>query len=128
MGTNYYWHPSGERECPHCKQPTPSLHIGKSSGGWCFSLRIHPDEGIHDLPDWVSRWASGAISNEYDEPVPVAEMLAIITERSWKGKQPWSDEELARNGATRGPNGLARHGYRARPGAGTYDLCEGEFS
>jgi hypothetical protein len=136
MGTNYYWHPSGERICSHCKSETDSLHIGKSSAGWCFSLRVHldADPPIDSLEAWQERWKTGGIFNEYDEPVSVAEMLDIITNRSWDGPVS-SPRKLAESSARAGPNGLLRHCAQTRwgtmdvrEGPGTYDLCNYEFS
>jgi hypothetical protein len=128
MGTNFYWHESGERKCSHCKTETPSLHIGKSSAGWCFALRIHPEEGIRELDDWKAKWESGGkIFDEYDEEISIPDMLEMITERKWDG-DGWTPKDLRDNGARLGPNGLARHGYGASSGMGTYDLCTGEFS
>jgi hypothetical protein len=136
MGTNYYYHESGERTCPHCNRPHEGRHVGKSSAGWCFSLRVYPEDGINSLDDWRALWAKGgAIFDEYDEPVTVAEMLSTITERAWDGRRDQSPEWYAVNHAVPGPNGLARHGgspwgraFDVRPGDGTYDLCNYEFS
>lgn len=128
MGTNYYWHESGDQECPHCHAPTKSLHVGKSSSGWCFALRVHPAEGIRDLDDWRRVWSGGgAIFDEYGGPVPVPDMLRVITERSHRGN-PWTPAALALNHAVPGPNGLARNACLSTPGDGTYDICDYEFS
>lgn len=115
MGTNYHWHETGERECPCCKRTNESLHIGKSSWGWAFSLRVHPHEGINNLDDWKVKWATpgSVIFDEYGAPVTVEEMLATITERD--------PDRCKRH--TREPWGLD-----VRPGDGTYDLCNYEFS
>jgi hypothetical protein len=40
MGTNYYL---------VNKETDERLHIGKSSGGWCFALRVHHDRHIDSL-------------------------------------------------------------------------------
>jgi hypothetical protein len=114
VGTNYYWHESGEAECPHCKQTTPKIHIGKSSHGWSFSLRVHPFDGLHSLEDWKARWATGgAIFNEYQERVSVPDMLLIITSRDVRRRQ----SEV-----------MPGHGYDCKPGGECYDLCNYEFS
>ena len=112
MGTNYYWH---EDECPHCKRRTPANHIGKSSAGWCFSLRVHPEDGINDLEDWKARWATGGvIVDEYDRHISSEEMLDIVVNRSH-------------------PSGL-RHSVGGmwhldvKNGGPTWDLCNYEFS
>jgi len=114
MGTNYYW---TEREpCECCGRPFESLHIGKSSAGWNFSLHIHPDEGIVNLEDWKARWATGGtITDEYGRTISIGEMVATITKRSH-------------------PQGLYSHvsySSQTRPvqvGGPTWDLCDYEFS
>ena len=115
MGTNYYWHESGERRCPHCDQETPSRHIGKSSMGWCFSLHVYPADGIVTLDDWRAKWASGgAIFDEYGDRVSVPEMETTIHDRG-------PVDRLRRH--QREPWGLD-----VRPGGVTYDLCNYDFS
>lgn len=58
MGTNYYW--TGPNyywigpetvkcECCGHEPERQHLHIGKSSGGWCFSLRTHKKPGAEDV-------------------------------------------------------------------------------
>jgi hypothetical protein len=144
MGTNYYLHERPPCEC--CRRPFKRLHIGKSSGGWCFSLHVDPDNGIHDLPDWIERWSrpGAVIRDEYGEALSGNEMEAIITSRGigrtkdWDSKW-WRDSDWyysesqfhQSNGSERGPNGLLRHRIDGRHcsghGAGTWDLMPGEF-
>lgn len=140
MGTNYYLH---ENTCKHCGRSDERLHIGKSSAGWCFALRIHPDQGINDLPDWGERWNRGIIKNEYGDVISPEDMLSAITER--ESPMPFDDrlygngpfqysceaDMLARNFAERGPNNLLRHRISrdvVGHGSGTWDLIEGDFS
>ena len=115
--------------------PPGRLHVGKSSFGWCFALATH--EGIQSLADWEKVWATPGvrIEDEYGEVISVEEMRNWITKRSWSSPvnqtpEGWA-EWLRQNHAVGGPNGLARHTYRARiPDEGpsaTYDLCEGRF-
>lgn len=134
MGTNYYF----TKAEPEAK----ALHIGKSSSGWCFSLRVHRDAGINTLEDWKSVWATGSIKDEYGEPVTAAEMLSKITERSWKGPDEPMDPEMRSafgswlifhhsNTGEVGPRGLTRHklgGMVVGHGEGTWDYLEGDFS
>ncbi len=70
MGTNYYLKTAAP--CPTCGHEQEPLHIGKSSGGWVFSLHVDPDAGLCDLPDWESRWAKpgATITDEYGETIP----------------------------------------------------------
>jgi hypothetical protein len=152
MGTNYYLHQK-------TALPEPDheviLHIGKSSGGWCFSLHVMPELGINSLQDWIdlieARTSAGlvVIKNEYDEEVSLQDLLNVITKRHGfasidenfkKGSElmlpTWNyrDAEhfLDRNHAIRGPNNLLRHRNDGRlcigHGEGTWDLCTGEFS
>ena len=139
MGTNYYLH---KNICGHCGRSDERIHIGKSSGGWCFSLCVHPWDGINDLPEWVEEWKTGVIKDEYGKTVTPEEMTRIITEREGS---PWPDEKYGNgplqyvseeamhrsNQSERGPNNLLRH--RVGPhcvghGAGTWDLIPEGFS
>jgi len=146
MGTNFYLHPQADCEC--CGRPFEPLHIGKSSGGWCFSLHVIPEEGINTLDDWRRLWSrQGAIiRDEYGSRVSNEEMEARITERSsnkswdrtwWErpfGRGGYrNEEEFHRsNHSERGPNFLIRHRVDGRHcighGPGTYDYIVGEFS
>lgn len=114
MGTNYYLHQKPDCEC--CGRPFEPLHIGKSSGGWCFSLHVVPEDSIKSLDDWRELWSKpGAyICNEYGERIPLDEMEAVITRRSWRGQNP-----------QRHPRDDPRcTGH----GLGTWDYITGEFS
>ncbi len=141
MGTNYYHHKgplefSGER--------INGRHIGKSSWGWCFSLRVYPEDGINDLDDWRELLKTGEIWNEYGDKVPADDMLKIIAERKhpigWD-EHPWGGNLLGyedeadfhrKNDSERGPNNLLRHKLMPRHcikhGEGTWDCIVGEFS
>jgi hypothetical protein len=138
MGTNYYL----ERNvCAHCGRGDEALHIGKSSAGWCFSLRVHPEEGIHDLPDWEREFVGGKVRDEYGETIGLADLRGIICNRTGR---PFDDahsflgysceaEFHRMNFSERGPKGLLRHridsGSRCiGHGAGTWDLIDAEFS
>lgn len=130
MGTNYYL----ERDlCPHCGRPADRLHIGKSSGGWCFSLNTHPDERVNCLADWINEWSrpETRIVDEYGVEHTAAEMEQTITGRSWDRPTKMTQREYDLNSAEPGPNNLLRHKVDGRHciahGDGTYDLMRGEF-
>lgn len=126
MGTNYYL--AAKPPCECCKRPYDDLHIGKSSGGWCFALHVIPEEGINTLDDWKARFnePGAVIKDEYNRQITPEEMLAEITERAWDTRgRPLTPDELHRNCAERGPNGLVRHVVGLAScvghGAGTWD-------
>ena len=112
MGTNYYMQRNG---CPHCGRGEEELHIGKSSGGWAFSLNTHPGDGIETIDDWRAAWRGGSIRDEYGQSITPEEMERIVTERT-----PFSDRPLRRH-----TPGI---GTCVRQGDGTFDYMEGEFS
>lgn len=137
MGTNYYYI---KDPCAHCGRGSETLHIGKSSFGWCFSLHIIPDEGITSLEDWKEIWPQGRIENEYGEAQTPEEMLAVIMDRKREDPVDWTrahsdartlSDFLNENGATIDEKyNLLRHrlsGYCIANGDGPYDLFPGDF-
>ena len=130
MGTNYY---ATIDQKPPC--PTHRLHIGKSSGGWCFSLHAIPDRGLTSWAAWdaLLHRPDVSIVDEYGDAVHPDEMRRIVTERSWPRtpENEWSDTDYRQNSAVPGPNGLVRHAvgaYCLAHGEGTWDLIPGDFS
>lgn len=129
MGTNYYVRFDA---CPHCGHSEDEYHIGKSSGGWCFSLHVDPDKGITTLGEVMDIADKGKIYNEYGEIITPDEMYAIITKRYWEREREKQHSWYEQNRALDGPNGLVRHvidGARCiGHGEGTWDYITGEFS
>ena len=115
MGTNYYWYSD---PCPTCQHSQEELHIGKSSMGWAFNLRVHPDKGIETLDHWRKKWVTGYIKNEYGEVQTPDEMLQCITLRSHPDGLLYASDE---------PD-LNRHGRRCWRGEGAYCYSDYEFS
>lgn len=141
MGTNYYLHQKQDCEC--CGRAYEPLHIGKSSGGWCFSLHTMPEDGINDLDDWRRLWNEpGAfIRDEYGARISLEDMEQTITQRKWK--KEWEDGKWwsfgytseadfhMKNYSERGPEGLLRHAlgrHCLKHGEGTWDCIPGDFS
>jgi len=148
MGTNYYF---DYNTCVHCGRAEKTLHIGKSSMGWCFSLHVIPDMNLNNFKDWQQTLSSplipGRIHDEYGKDIMVAEMLLVITDRDGKvgvgdppsfggpplfeGYSSWEDFH-EKNQSLQGPRGLSRHKIDGRHcighGEGTWDLIAGEFS
>lgn len=128
MGTNYYLHYNA---CPTCKRGD-ERHIGKSSAGWCFSLRVYPEDGISTLDDWKREFARSdtAIRTEYDTHIAPGVMVDHIVNREWP--HPRDPKFFVENHAVPGPAGLARHkidgSHCVGHGEGTWDYFKGEFS
>lgn len=139
MGTNYY-HVS--EPCEYCGRSDMSLHIGKSSAGWCFALHVYPESGPENLQDWIERWLKGgSIKDGGDKDVSLEDMLRVIMIRSMK--YPLTGDIARHRGhcnladfyhvnyAQPGPNNLLRHkieGNCIDHGDGTWDLMTGDFS
>jgi hypothetical protein len=94
MGTNYYVWVDTNDTTPdgiECEK----LHIGKSSMGWVFSLRIYKDRGILSLYDWLPIILNNqnVIRDEYGRNITAAEMLSTITVRGRDDAPNWSVNE-----------------------------------
>ena len=62
MGTNYYMEIQ-DKPCECCgSEYAETLHMGKSSAGWQYLLRTHPEDGITTLSDWIDKY----INNKHD--------------------------------------------------------------
>lgn len=136
MGTNYYLH---KNTCPCCKRAEETLHIGKSSFGWCFILHVIPDDDINDLEQWEELFRNHPIFDEYGDCVTAEGMMDIITNRSGPDRDPdyvpmgykSYDGFLRQNHAIVGPNNLLRAelgSFCIKHGRGTWDCVTGEFS
>jgi hypothetical protein len=132
MGTNYY--AQGYGPCPICGHTPAPLHIGKSSAGWCFSLHVIPELGLHDWPDWEDYLAQPrvTITDEYQDTMSLEDLRLVVMARQWPADRTQSATWYAENAAEPGPAGLARARVDGRHcvghGAGTWDLICGEFS
>jgi hypothetical protein len=119
MGTNYYL----KKNICECCNRSDVLHVGKSSAGWNFNLRVYKDEGIDSLEDWKREFALGRIVDECNREVTFDEMIDEITNRSRKDGKPllsmidYTDAW-----------GMKPFVGRGRHGEGTWDYCEWEFS
>lgn len=131
MGTNYYLEAPAACQC--CGRPYDALHIGKASYGWCFSLHVIPEVWLNSLHDWTEYVMKNdyRIFDEYGEQLSWSELLRIIKDRSYSGERGFTDADIARMGAERGPNGLLRHKldgvHCVGHGPGTWDYIAGNF-
>ena len=134
MGTNYYavkgeWLP----EVSDWGHPLYGLiqdgsgraaliHIGKSSGGWCFSLHVMPEQGISNLADWralVERLLADGwrIEDEYRDSVTLEELWNIVERKGWDADR---QKSLKRH--------MVDETHCIGNGEGFYDYIVGEFS
>ena len=131
MGTNYYIYLANDDVTKDAEE----LHIGKSSSGWVFSLRIYESRGILNLYDWMPVLLNNqnTIRDEYGRNVTAAEMLRTITDRGRDEPVNWDAAEWQMNSAEPGPNNLVRgrqmseYGRTRTHGEGTWDYCDYEF-
>ncbi len=115
MGTNFYWHEFPEDPNSN-EERGEGIHIGKSSGGWVFSLRVHPELSINTLEDWQERWCrlGSYILDEYGTPISPINMNTLVTKR-----QQWGGKALLRH--------QVDVGHCIGHGEGTWDYILGEF-
>lgn len=148
MGTNYY---AVKGPCTCCGNET-RLHMGKSSGGWRFSLRVYPDKKIANIADW-KQYLTGKdwyIVDEYGSVIPKTRFWEIVTRRSGsvgKGPPPfkniltrdesqryksWDEFAAANHAEVDAVHGLLRHRFDefhcVGHGVGPYDYMIGDFS
>ena len=90
------------------------MHIGKSSAGWVFSLRVYRnswDNGPENWEDWLAEIVnpSNAIWDEYGNRISAEAMIDCVTNRG---------------------DGLRRHHDMpdVEHGPGTYDYINTEYS
>ena len=101
MGTNYYLY-IRSNHCEHCgRVDEEKLHIGKSSAGWVFALKLYPDRGIDSLDDWRKKLHEGIIRDNYGNMITLEAMIQCITDRRWNK----IIKEIPK-GAVQGPRGL----------------------
>lgn len=96
---------------------TGVLHIGKSSGGWRFSLHVMPEHGIHDFMDWMAmatdpEWI---IMNEYLDIINYVELIQLVAYRQSSPQRELKYHTI---------DGRHCIGH----GSGTWDLILGNFS
>lgn len=132
MGTNYYvWINSEEQQWDDSITDL-GLHIGKSSSGWVFNLRVYPDREINCLYDWLPILldTQNVIRDEYSRQITASAMLRQIVCRSRPTPPQFSDRDMEINSAVMGPNNLLRIRNTVKGhahGEGVWDYCAYEF-
>ena len=105
MGCNYYVE---TKKCECCGS-NDTLHIGKSSAGWAFSLHVIAEKNLNNFDDWKGFLKGKEILDEYGKIVSYDEMIEIITNR---------DDDFKRHPID---------SFCIRHGEGTYDYIVGDF-
>lgn len=128
MGMNYDWVPV----VGFTHHRINAIHLGKSSGGWCFGLHVYPERGINTLDDWdrlLQRPGSG-VFDELHRLITRKKLLVEITER-WTEPVDRGEKFYRDQYAEPGPNGMLRHkiieGRCIGHGPGTWDYLIGNF-
>lgn len=77
MGTNYYLR---TKPCKTCGSVKKEIHIGKSSYGWQFLFRSHPEENIFSYKQWLDEIndPNKEVINEYGEVVSIDEFRDCV--------------------------------------------------
>ena len=75
MGTNYY---TAENYCDHCKQYKVDLHIGKSSGGWCFLFQGYKWMSLTSWQAWKAYLKDKLIMDEYGEKMDYESFVDMV--------------------------------------------------
>ena len=136
MGTNYYLKTTVE--LPIDGFNGNSLHLGKSSSGWHFSLHVYPEYG---LVNWynmlvvillVIEGTEGWIESEYGDIISFASFYDTVVNRKGRWTEDCSEDFLRINRAERGLAGLLMSKIDSEHcigrGIGTYDYFIGDFS
>ena len=108
MGTNYYARIDTCKECNRADE----IHIGKSSVGWRFAVRVHEDRYVDykSFCEFISSGMKVRLWDEYGKPVIKHEFLEMI-----------KNKEDGQATVSHGASGLVKHD-------GPVDLCHYDFS
>ena len=143
MGTNYY---ATSEECPCCRRKVDMLHIGKSSAGWAFTLRIDTDLEIYSWTAWKKHLKGRIIVDEYGTRITMKRLREIVELRTGdigkgpppRGSASWDEFAKSTGAVVDYDLGLLRHEPQTNPmndvnpfciahGKGSWDLVVGEF-
>lgn len=85
MSTSFYWLPN---HLPHDVdlEDAGAIHIGKHSIGFPFMLRIHLQQNIHTLTDWLEKAKTGHIYDDSCEDVDLERLIdqMKVAEKLWR--------------------------------------------
>ena len=134
MGTNYYFIEERDK-CSCCgRSDEKETHIGKSSYGWHFILRVYPNHHLNNYADWKTYLTStcGRIIDEYGQRFQPSELFTIIENRSAEKSSFLASLPNTDGDSEIGLNNLLRMKIDGRfcvgHGEGTYDYAIGDFS
>lgn len=97
------------------------IHIGQSTYGWCFALHVYPEKGINTFDDWkeILEQDSAEIKDEYDNIIPLVNLLNVITSRK--------DGHWCSIGRTPSRHNIIEGNPSIGSGKGSWDYFTGEF-
>lgn len=138
MGMNYYCETGRmfevECDCGFKHMMPETLHIGKSSWGWKFTLHAIPEKGLECWRDWEEVLKDARrIYNEEGEDVALEKLRETVLHRARKP----NDEDKARMEETARRYGyfldrrswlFGGEGNRKQGEDGDYSMMEGDFS
>ena len=140
MGTNYYCETGRmlevECDCGFTHMMPETLHIGKSSFGWRFTLHSIPEKGLTEWRRWEELLSGDGVRifDEYGNVVGFGELRSTVLERGNRSVNGLTKERM-RETARRYGYVLDEEKwlYCGEPGRrlgsdGDYTLVEGEFS
>jgi hypothetical protein len=81
MGMNYYVYIN---TCPTCGRPAETIHLGKSSAGWRFTIQAN---GYKYYKTWeqMKKWLkSKTIFNEDEERVEVETFIKLVEDKQFE--------------------------------------------
>jgi hypothetical protein len=76
-----------------CGHERSVLHIGKSSGGWRFVFRAHPELGLNSAKEWYAYLEGKRIIDEYGAEVDLNWLKGYI-ETKMDGRIHHTDNKI----------------------------------
>jgi hypothetical protein len=87
MGCNFYSVKTESYQCDKCSaiHEGERYHIGKSSGGWAFTLHVSPSDNIYNYEDVMKIVDNSLyILDEYDRVITKEALIDTMLNRTWK--------------------------------------------
>lgn len=118
MGVNYY--------VSNPKTPDRfGMHIGKSSGGWCFSLRVYPEYSLTTFQHWLdflAKLPEPCVMDGEGGFYTVAQFKRVVENRMWAH----ANSAFVRKYLDSGEAVMGRNGLLSVPVDGVHCVGHGE--